>query len=79
MLFNEYETIETSTLFLVFMLVISSLQECCNSPYGNEYFADYAESIPGESTEAYSQAAKDNNVFLVAGTSVGDRELGGHS
>ena len=47
------------------------LQECCNSPFGNEYFADYAEAIPGESTEAYSQAAKDNSVFLVAGTCTG--------
>lgn len=44
------------------------LPECCNSPFGNEYFADYAESIPGESTDAYAQAAKDNKIFLVAGS-----------
>ena len=42
-------------------------QECCNSLYGNEFFASNAESIPGTSTEAYSEAAKQNNVYVVAG------------
>ena len=42
-------------------------QECCNSPYGNTYFPEYAEPVPGPSTEAFAQAAKDNNVYLVAG------------
>jgi hypothetical protein len=42
-------------------------QECCNSPYGNEYFREYAEEIPGKSTEEFSKAAADNGVFLIAG------------
>ena len=42
-------------------------QECCNSPYGNNYFPEYAEPIPGESTESFAKSARDNNVFLVAG------------
>ncbi|KAK2175736.1 hypothetical protein NP493_711g02038 [Ridgeia piscesae] len=42
------------------------LPEFCNSPNGNDAF--YAESIPGDSTAVYSQAAQDNKVFLVAGS-----------
>jgi len=45
-----------------------ALPECCNSPYGNTYFPEYAESIPGPSTEAFSKAAKDNQVYLIAGS-----------
>jgi omega-amidase len=47
---------------------IISLPECCNSPYGNAYFPDYAETIPGESTESFAKMAKDNQIFLVAGS-----------
>lgn len=45
-----------------------SLPECCNSPYGNDYFGEYAEEIPGHSTEVFSRAAAENKVFLVAGS-----------
>ena len=37
-------------------------QECFNSPYGTKYFGDYAESVPGPTTEALSAAAKANKV-----------------
>lgn len=64
---------------------IFPIQECCTCPYGNQYFAEYAESIPGDSTTAFAQvrhyytviiillfhgyqAAKDNKVYLVAGS-----------
>ncbi|ELT97214.1 hypothetical protein CAPTEDRAFT_196103 [Capitella teleta] len=50
-----------------------ALPECCNSPYGNTFFPEYAEPIPGPSTEAFSKAAADNCVFLVAG-SIPERE-----
>jgi omega-amidase len=43
------------------------VQECCNSPYGNQYFPEYAEQIPGQSTEVFSKAAADNGVYLIAG------------
>lgn len=49
-------------------------QECCNSPYGNQYFSEYAEEIPGTSTEAYSKAASENGVYLIAGWSVSHTE-----
>ena len=45
-----------------------ALPECCNCPYGNAYFPEYAEQIPGPSTEAFASAAKENNVYLVAGS-----------
>ncbi|ESO89486.1 hypothetical protein LOTGIDRAFT_179029 [Lottia gigantea] len=45
-----------------------ALPECFNSPYGTNYFGEYAESIPGPSTDSLSQAAKDNQVFLVGGS-----------
>lgn len=43
------------------------LQECFNSPYGTGFFAEYAEKIPGESTEVLSEAAKECGVYLVGG------------
>jgi len=45
-----------------------ALPECCNSPYGNQYFAEYAEPVPGPSTQAFSEAAKQAGVYLVAGS-----------
>lgn len=45
-----------------------ALPECFNSPYGTSYFPEYAEPIPGPSTEALSKAAKDNKVFLIGGS-----------
>ena len=52
---------------------IVALPECCNSPYGNTYFPEYAEPIPGESTNLFAQAAKENKVYVVAG-SIPERE-----
>jgi len=46
-----------------------SLPECFNSPYGTKYFPEYAESIPdGESTQALSTAAKENDVYIIGGS-----------
>ncbi|CAH1242035.1 NIT2 [Branchiostoma lanceolatum] len=45
-----------------------ALPECFNSPYGTKYFPEYAEKIPGESTNMLAKAAKDNKVFLVGGS-----------
>lgn len=47
---------------------ILAFPECCNSPYGNSFFAEYAEEIPGQSTEVFSGIAAENKVFLVAGS-----------
>lgn len=45
-----------------------TLPECFNSPYGTQYFKEYAEPIPGNSTSAISAAAKENNVHIIAGS-----------
>ncbi|KAJ1797960.1 Omega-amidase nit3 [Coemansia sp. RSA 2399] len=48
------------------------LPECFNSPYGTQYFEQYAEEIdaakPSESIRALSEMARDGNVFLVGGS-----------
>ncbi|KAI9287002.1 carbon-nitrogen hydrolase [Umbelopsis sp. AD052] len=45
------------------------LPECFNSPYGTNFFPDYAETIPeGKSTEALASMAKDANVYLFGGS-----------
>ncbi|CAM9174061.1 unnamed protein product [Lampetra planeri] len=44
------------------------LPECFNSPYGTNFFSEYAERIPGESTQMLSAAAKENLVYLVGGS-----------
>ncbi|XP_076004729.1 omega-amidase NIT2 [Genypterus blacodes] len=44
------------------------LPECFNSPYGTGFFSQYAERIPGESTQVLSEVAKENKVFLVGGS-----------
>ncbi|KAJ1647390.1 Omega-amidase nit3 [Coemansia erecta] len=48
------------------------LPECFNSPYGTQYFAQYAEDLrateSSESLRALSSMAKDSGVFLVGGT-----------
>ncbi|XP_033096370.1 omega-amidase NIT2-like isoform X2 [Anneissia japonica] len=54
---------------------IVALPECFNSPYGTSYFAEYAERIPGETSQALASAAKENKVFLVGG-SIPERENG---
>ncbi|MCL4128345.1 UNVERIFIED_CONTAM: hypothetical protein GTU68_030824 [Idotea baltica] len=45
-----------------------TLPECFNSPYGTDYFKDYAEVIPGESSNSLSNMAKENEVFLIGGS-----------
>ncbi|XP_069165678.1 omega-amidase NIT2 isoform X2 [Procambarus clarkii] len=45
-----------------------ALPECFNSPYGTNYFQKYAETIPGESTDALSAAAKKFGVYIVGGS-----------
>lgn len=49
------------------MISLSLTQECFNSPYGTSFFSRYAENIPGESTQVLSEAAKENEVYLVGG------------
>jgi len=48
---------------------IVSLPECFNSPYGTQYFKEYAESVPtGQSCEALRAAAAENKVYLIGGS-----------
>lgn len=44
------------------------LPECFNSPYGTGFFPEYAERIPGESSQILSEAAKENQLYLVGGS-----------
>ncbi|ORX80598.1 carbon-nitrogen hydrolase [Basidiobolus meristosporus CBS 931.73] len=45
------------------------LPECFNSPYGTNFFPQYAEYIPdGESVQALKEMAKEAGVYLVAGS-----------
>ncbi|KAK3575621.1 hypothetical protein QTP86_031499 [Hemibagrus guttatus] len=41
------------------------LPECFNSPYGTRYFSEYAEKIPGESTQVLAKIAEECGVYLV--------------
>lgn len=46
-----------------------ALPECFNSPYGTNFFNEYAESIPnGPTSEMLAKAAKEHGVYLVGGT-----------
>ncbi|KAG3271610.1 omega-amidase NIT2 [Ictidomys tridecemlineatus] len=47
---------------------IVSLPECFNSPYGTKYFPEYAEKIPGESTQKLSEVAKECRIYLIGGS-----------
>ncbi|KAF5923909.1 hypothetical protein HPG69_010338 [Diceros bicornis minor] len=47
---------------------IVSLPECFNSPYGTNYFPEYAEKIPGESTQKLSEVAKECGIYLIGGS-----------
>ncbi|XP_060564425.1 omega-amidase NIT2-like [Ruditapes philippinarum] len=47
---------------------IVALPECFNSPYGTSYFPEYAEPIPGPSTETLVRAARENNIYLIGGS-----------
>ncbi|RKP09238.1 omega-amidase NIT2 [Thamnocephalis sphaerospora] len=52
------------------------LPECFNSLYGTQYFSEYAESVPGATTQALSDMAKEANVYLVGG-SIPERDATG--
>ncbi len=52
------------------------LPECFNSPYGTQHFPEYAEAVPGITTEALSSAAKENSCYLVGG-SIPERDSDG--
>ncbi|KAL7635231.1 UNVERIFIED_CONTAM: hypothetical protein RMT77_014218 [Armadillidium vulgare] len=52
-----------------------ALPECFNSPYGNKYFEEYAETIPGNSTKTLSEIAKQNKVYIIGG-SIPEKENG---
>ncbi|CAG9836046.1 unnamed protein product [Diabrotica balteata] len=46
-----------------------ALPECFNSPYGTNFFKQYASEVPKSSTcEMLSKAAKENSIYLVGGT-----------
>lgn len=45
-----------------------ALPECFNSPYGTQYFAKYAEKIPGESTDFLSKMAKETKSYIIGGS-----------
>uniref|UniRef100_A0A663DW83 omega-amidase n=1 Tax=Aquila chrysaetos chrysaetos TaxID=223781 RepID=A0A663DW83_AQUCH len=47
---------------------VVALPECFNSPYGTQYFKEYAEKIPGESTQMLSEVAKECSIYLVGGS-----------
>ncbi|KAJ2784314.1 Omega-amidase nit3 [Coemansia javaensis] len=44
------------------------LPECFNSPYGTQYFGEYAEEAGGESTAALAAMAREAQVYLVGGS-----------
>ncbi|CAG0894897.1 unnamed protein product [Cyprideis torosa] len=44
------------------------LPEVFNSPFGNKYFPEYAEPIPGESTNALSAVASEMGIYLIGGS-----------
>ena len=44
------------------------LPENFNAPLGPSYFLEYAEKIPGPSTDALIKAAKENKIFLIGGS-----------
>ncbi|XP_048396561.1 omega-amidase NIT2 isoform X2 [Stegostoma tigrinum] len=47
---------------------VVALPECYNSPYGTNYFPEYAEKIPGESTQMLSEVAKEHGIHLIGGS-----------
>ena len=52
-------------------------QECFNSPYGTKHFPEYAESIPGPTSAALSEAARAAGVYVIGGAAVRFRPTGG--
>lgn len=63
--FSVHEPV--SDLAVTLLLSPPPIQECFNSPYGTSFFSSYAEKIPGESTQMLSEAAKENEIYLVGG------------
>ncbi|NXA47220.1 NIT2 amidase, partial [Nothocercus julius] len=55
---------------------VVALPECFNSPYGTHYFKEYAEKIPGETTQKLAEVAKECNVYLVGGRSIPEEDGG---
>ncbi|NWZ32907.1 NIT2 amidase, partial [Asarcornis scutulata] len=55
---------------------VVALPECFNSPYGTQYFKEYAEKIPGESTQKLSEVAKECSIYLVGGRSIPEEDGG---
>ncbi|XP_078512236.1 omega-amidase NIT2 isoform X1 [Lissotriton helveticus] len=47
---------------------VVALPECFNSPYGTNFFPEYAEKIPGESTKVLSDVAKECGIYLIGGS-----------
>ncbi|XP_077336327.1 omega-amidase NIT2 [Lithobates pipiens] len=47
---------------------IVALPECFNSPYGTKFFPEYAEKIPGQSTQMLSEVAKECGIYLIGGS-----------
>eukprot|EP00117_Sycon_ciliatum_P016295 scpid74520/ scgid15783/ Omega-amidase NIT2; Nitrilase homolog 2 len=46
-----------------------ALPECFNSPYGTQYFQQYAEPVPdGDSSVALATAAKQHNIYIHGGS-----------
>lgn len=46
-----------------------ALPECFNSPYGTQFFSEYAETpSAGPTCEMLSRAAKEHSVYLIGGT-----------
>ena len=76
-LFKAPVYLNTYTGALKYFTIIIFVQECFNSPYGCEYFKEYAEPVPvetgqpgpeaGQSCRALSQVAKECGIFLVGG------------
>lgn len=50
-----------------------SLPECFQSPYGNQFFGEYAEQIPGDTTKQLESLSKELGIYLVGG-SIPERE-----
>ncbi|CAI9602757.1 unnamed protein product, partial [Staurois parvus] len=47
---------------------VVALPECFNSPYGTKFFPEYAEKIPGQSTQMLSEVAKECGIYLIGGS-----------
>lgn len=47
---------------------VVALPECFNCPYGTQYFGEYAETIPGDSTDLLSKVAQECKIYLIGGS-----------